>query len=93
MTTDEYVYAQSVGPVPITDPDIETGSNVEYPKDSFSEYYGSKEISIPWVWIILLFVLIISATLGFLFMQKKLKKKDREDVCQSVWYRWKGRWF
>ena len=73
MNSSEFTYSQLVGPVPSTQkPDIETGSNVVYPKDTYQEYYGKKEVNIPWGWIIFFVILIGAAVGGFLILNERL---------------------
>jgi hypothetical protein len=73
-------YSQLIGP---TAPEIETGSQVEYPSNSYEEYYGEKEISIPWFWITFLLILITALVTGFFYIKKKLKKKDRNQKASD----------
>jgi len=60
-------------------PDIETGSSVQYPNDTYDEYYGEDKVNIPWGLIIFFVVLISLLVGGFLYIKKKLKKIDRND--------------
>lgn len=77
MNSKEFTYSQLVGPVPSTQkPEIETGSSVAYPKDTYQEYYGPRA-SIPWGWIIFVLIIIGAVVGGFLYIQRRLRKKDR----------------
>ena len=79
MNSEGFTYSQLIGPVPTEEPEIETGSNIVYSNDSYNEYYGNNNISIPWGWIILFLFLIGLLIVGFLYVQKKLRKKDRNE--------------
>jgi hypothetical protein len=73
------VYSQTIGPIPVQEPKVEVGTNIQYPKDTYDEYYGEKGISIPWGWIIFSISLLTLLAVGLLFLVKKLKKKDRDE--------------
>lgn len=74
MNSEDLVYSQLVGPLP---EEIETGSETLYLNDSYSKYYGEDKIEIPWGWIIFVIILLSSCILAFLYVKKKLMKKDR----------------
>ena len=80
MPNSKNTYSQTIGPRP---PEIETGAPVQYPQDTYQEYYGQTGINIPWGWIIFFLILIISAVIGFLYVKKNLKKKDRDDKAME----------
>lgn len=80
MPNSKEIYSQTIGPRP---PEIETGSTVEYPQDTYDEYYGEREINIPWGWIIFFTILVAGLLGGFLYVKKKLKKKDRDDKAME----------
>jgi hypothetical protein len=69
-------YSQLIGP---SQPEIETGPSVRYPADTHEEYYGEKEINIPWAWITVFTILVTVLVAGFFYIKKKLKKKDRDE--------------
>jgi hypothetical protein len=73
-------YSQVIGPVR---PEIEIGSTTQYPADTYDEYYGEGDVNIPWGWIIALFVFIGSLLSAFLYVRKKLKKKDRDEKAME----------
>jgi hypothetical protein len=77
MNSEEFTYSQLIGPVPTKDTEIEVGSNVEYPKDTYSDMYNKPKTEIPYGWIIFFFLLVGSLVGGYIYIQKKLKKKDR----------------
>ena len=77
------IYTQTLGPVLEEKPDIETGSSVLYPKDTYGEMYGPKEINIPWGWIIAIFLLVGVCVAAFLFVRKKLRNKDRNEKASD----------
>lgn len=79
MNSQEFTYSQLIGPVPVEEPEIEVGTSVEYPSNTYDEYYGEKELNIPWGWIIFGSVLIAILVGGFFYIKKKLLKKDREE--------------
>lgn len=83
MNSDEFTYSQVIGPV--TDPteDIETGSNVTYPNDSYSEYYGDNNINIPWGWIFAILIFIGALVAIFFWIKKKLLRKDRNEKAND----------
>jgi len=83
MNPGEFTYSQLIGPVPKEVPEIETGSNVEYPKDTYNDLYNQPTRSIPYGWIIFFILLIGSLVAGFLYIQKKLKKKDRDEKAMD----------
>ncbi len=76
MPNSNETYSQLIGP---TQPEIETGSTTEYPSDSYDEYYGEKEINIPWFWITFFAILLTVLVGGFFYIKKKLKRKDRDE--------------
>jgi hypothetical protein len=76
MSNTDNLYSQVIGP---TQPDIEVGSTVQYPSDTYGEYYGENEMNIPWGWIIFFFIFVGALIGGFLYAKKKLKKKDRDE--------------
>jgi hypothetical protein len=76
MSNTDKLYSQVVGPVK---PDIEVGSSVQYPSDTYDEYYGEDKASIPWGWIIFFLLFIGALVGGFLYVKRKLKKKDRDE--------------
>lgn len=76
MPNTKNIYSQLIGPTP---PEIETGSTVQYPSDTYDEYYGEREINVPWGWIIFFTILLIFLVGGFLYVKKKLKKRDRNE--------------
>lgn len=83
MDFNEFTYSQ-IGPSPVKEPEIEIGADVVYPDNSYQEYYGpSKNIDIPWGWIVFFFVLIISGIIGFLVVRKRLRKKDRNEKASD----------
>lgn len=83
MDFNEFTYSQ-IGPSPVKEPEIEIGADVVYPDNSYQEYYGpSKNIDIPWGWIVFFFVLIISGVIGFLVVRKRLRKKDRNEKASD----------
>ncbi len=83
MDFNEFTYSQ-IGPSPVKEPEIEIGADVVYPDNSYQEYYGpSKNIDIPWGWIVFVFVLIISGVIGFLVVRKRLRKKDRNEKASD----------
>lgn len=73
----EYIYSQKVGPNPINN--IGKDSSIQYPKNSYEDYYGSKHIDIPWLLIGGIIFFISAAVIGFLYAKKKLKKRDRNE--------------
>lgn len=84
MDSYEYIYSQTIGPVATDETTkVETGSNVTYPKDTYSSLYGTKQINIPWGWIIFALVLIGAGIAGFFFVKKKLVKKDRDNKAND----------
>ena len=68
------VYSQTIGPIPVQEPKVEVGTNIQYPKDTYDEYYGEKGISIPWGWIIFAILLITTCVVAFFLARKKLRK-------------------
>jgi hypothetical protein len=78
--SNDIYYSQLIGPTP---PEIETGSTVEYPSDTYEEYYGEKEVNIPWFWITFLVILLAVLVGGFFYIKKKLKKKDRNEKASD----------
>ena len=71
MNSDEFTYSQVIGPTPSkSNTKVETGSNVTYPKDTYTDLYGGKTIDIPWGWISL-FLVVIGACVGAYFIVKK----------------------
>jgi len=76
MSNTEKLYSQVIGPVK---PEIEVGSPVQYPPDTYKEYYSEDKMSIPWGWIIFFLVFIGALVGGFLYVKKKLVKKDRDE--------------
>lgn len=83
MNSDEFTYSQVIGPIKDPTEDIETGSNVIYPNDSYNEYYGDKDINIPWGWIIAIFVLISILVAIFFWIKKRLLRKDRNEKAND----------
>jgi len=83
MNLEHSVYSQIVGPVPVQEPEIEIGTGVQYPKDTYTDYYGEKEVNIPWGWIVFFVSLLLLLVGGFLFLMKKLKKKDRDEKAMD----------
>ncbi|MFA5633981.1 MAG: type IV secretory system conjugative DNA transfer family protein [Candidatus Dojkabacteria bacterium] len=83
MNLEHSIYSQIVGPVPVQEPEIEIGTAVQYPKDTYTDYYGEKEVNIPWGWIIFFVSLLLLLVGGFLFLMKKLKKKDRDEKAMD----------
>lgn len=75
---EDYTYAQ-IGPVP----EITTGEVVNYPNDTYDEYYGEDEFSMPWGWIFggIIFTSVLIGV--FLWIRKKLIKKDRDDKARE----------
>lgn len=76
MSNTDNLYSQVIGPVK---PEIEVGSSIQYPSDTYEEYYGENKTNIPWGWIIFFFVFVGALVGGFLYVKKKLKKKDRDE--------------
>lgn len=83
MNSDEFTYSQVIGPVKDPIEDIKTGTNVIYPNDSYEEYYGTKDINIPWGWIIFILVLIGILVVAFFWVKKRLIKKDRNEKAND----------
>ncbi|KKP91065.1 MAG: hypothetical protein UR96_C0034G0007 [candidate division WS6 bacterium GW2011_GWC1_36_11] len=84
MNSNEFTYSQVIGPVPSkSDTKIETGSNVTYPKDTYSDLYGSKTVDIPWGWIIFILALIGACVGAYFFVKKKLVHKDRNEKANE----------
>ncbi len=83
MNPGEFTYSQLIGPVPKEIPEIETGSNVEYPKDTYGDLYNQATRNIPYGWIIFFLLLVGGLVVGFLYIQKKLKKKDRDEKAMD----------
>ena len=67
MSNMDNLYSQVIGP---TKPEIEVGSTVQYPADTYDEYYGENEVNIPWGWIIFFFVFVGALVGGFLYAMK-----------------------
>lgn len=73
----EYIYSQMLGPNPVKN--IDENTTTQYSKNSYEDYYGSKSWNIPWLLIIVIAVVIGLSVVGFLFVKKKLKKRDRNE--------------
>ncbi|NTV78342.1 MAG: hypothetical protein HGA25_04155, partial [Clostridiales bacterium] len=82
MNSDEFTYSQVIGPVP-NNTKIETGSNVTYPKDTYTDLYGGKTIDIPWGWIIFVLALIGACVGAYFIVKKKLIHKDRNEKAND----------
>ncbi len=83
MNSNEFTYSQVIGPVKDPTKNIETGSNVVYPNDSYNEYYGDKNINIPWGWIIAVLVFIGILVAVFFWIKKRLLRKDRNEKAND----------
>jgi hypothetical protein len=79
MDSEGFTYSQLIGPVPVQKPEIETGSNVVYPKNTYEEYYTDKSLVLPWGWIFFFLILVGGVVVGFLGIKKKLKNRDRNE--------------
>ena len=77
------IYTQTLGPVLEEKTDIETGSSVLYPNDTYGDLYGPKEMNIPWGWIIAILLLVGACVVAFLFVRKKLLNKDRNEKASD----------
>ncbi len=78
-----YTLAQIQGPIPVVDSNIKVGADVKYSDNSYDDYYGSKSLNIPFGWIAFILLLVLIAVLGFFFVKKKLKKKDRNEKASD----------
>ncbi len=83
MNSDEFTYSQVIGPTQNKTDEIEAGSNTIYSDDSYNDYYGAKDINIPWGWIIFALVLIGILVGAFFFVKKKLIRKDRNEKAND----------
>ena len=77
------IYAQTFGPTLEDNTEIETGTSTLYPKDTYGDMYGPKEINIPWGWILLVLILIGIGVGVFLYVRKKLLTKDRNEKASE----------
>jgi hypothetical protein len=73
MKSAEYLYSEIIGPVQ------EDNGTVVYPDNS----YGTGSINIPWGWIIFSVLLGTLLVLGYLWVRKKLKRKDRNEKASD----------
>lgn len=78
MDSNEFIYSQLIGPTPVGEKEIETGSSKTYPDDTYGDLY-SNDIDIPWGWIIGIFAFIFVLVGIFLIIRKKLIRKDRNE--------------
>ncbi len=83
MDLEGFTYAQNIGPSPVKEPDIEIGSDVVYPDDSYTSLYGKESIDIPWGLIVFLLGIILLGGLSFLYIKKKLRRKDRNEKASD----------
>ena len=77
------IYAQTFGPTLEENTEIETGTSTLYPKDTYADMYGPREINIPWGWILFVFALIGIGVVAFLYIRKKLLNKDRNEKASD----------
>jgi hypothetical protein len=74
MDSSNLLYSQVIGPVQ------NTTTNVIYPDDS---YGTTTSINIPWGWIIFILLLIVALVVGYLWIRKRLKRKDRNEKASD----------
>ena len=79
---DTYIYSEVFGPS--IEENTTPEESMSYPDDSYGELVESKN-SFPWGWLSFVIVLIVSASLGYLWFKKKLLRKDsNEKVMDNV---------
>lgn len=83
MDSLEFKYSQTIGPSRNTNDNVEVGSSVTYPKDSYGQMIDTTGIVIPWGWIIFFLVLICAGLAAFVIIKKKLLHKDRNEKANE----------
>jgi hypothetical protein len=79
----EITYSQLIGPVPQKEVEIIPGETVNYPDDTYGEYYDEKSFQMPWGWIIGFFIFVALLVAVFFWIKKKLIKKDRNEKANE----------